>query len=201
VSRKFIAAASLAFTLVASTFASGEALAADPPSPMESFKSSHTAVLDLVHKKAGNAAVEKVVDAWFDYDGMAKDAIGSEKKCEPRCDEYEALLARLIRQNYLKRINQADTGKIEFVGEDVRGKKAKVETKVTFEKDGAQQTLEIDYIVYLVDDKWVCRDVITDGVSLRRTYKYEFNKVIREGGIDELILKLENKLAEVAQAN
>jgi phospholipid transport system substrate-binding protein len=196
VSSKLIAAASLALTL---SF-SGLAFAADPPSAMESFKASHSAVLDLVHKKAGNEAVEKVVDSWFDYEGIAADAIGSKKKCEPRCDEYEALLGRLIRQNYLKRINQADTGKIDFVGEDIRGKKAKVETKVTFKKDGVEQTLEIDYIVYLVDDKWVCRDVITDGVSLRRTYKYEFNKVIRDGGIDDLILKLENKLAEVAAA-
>jgi phospholipid transport system substrate-binding protein len=160
----------------------------------------HTAVLDLVHKKAGNSAVEKVVDKWFDYQSMADEAIGSEKKCEPRCDEYEALLARLIRQNYLKRINQADTGKIEFVGEDVRGKKAKVETKVTFKKDGVEQTIEIDYIVHLVDNAWVCRDVITDGVSLRRTYHYEFNKVIRQSGIDGLIAKLENKLAEIAAA-
>ena len=198
-SRKFIAAASLALTLAATTLA-GEALAADPPSAMESFKASHEAVLALVHKKAGNAAVEKAVDKWFDYPWIGSTALGSEKKCEPRCDEYEALLARLIRQNYLKRINQADTGKIEFVGEEVRGKKAKVETRVTFEKDGKLQTVEIDYILHLVDDRWVCRNVITDGVSLARTYKYEFNKVIRDEGIDGLILRLENKLAEVAKA-
>lgn len=200
-SRKFIAAASLALTLVATTFAGGEARAADPPSPMESFKASHNAVLDLVHKKAGNAAVEKEVDKWFDYAWIADQAIGSEKKCEPRCDEYEELLARLIRTNYLKRINQADTGKIDFVGEEIRGKKAKVETTVEFEKDGVKQSLEIAYILHLEGDRWVCRNILTDGVSLERTYRFEFNKILRDEGIDGLILRLENKLAEVAKAN
>jgi ABC-type transporter MlaC component len=33
-----------------------------------------------------------------------------------------------------------------------------------------------------------------------RTYKYEFNKILRDEGIDGLILRLENKLAEVAKA-
>lgn len=198
--RNLIASATLALSLVATTLFATEAAAADPPSPMETFKASHDAVLDLVHKKAGNKSIEKVVDQWFDYEAMADEAIGSAKKCEPRCDEYEALLARLIRQNYLKRINQADTGKIEFVGEEIRGKKAKVDTKVTFTKDGVQQEVEISYVLHLEDDKWVCHNIITDGVSLARTYKYEFGKVIREEGIDGLILRLENKLAEVAAA-
>jgi phospholipid transport system substrate-binding protein len=197
---KFIAAASLALSLVAGNFGAADAFAADPPSAMESFKTSHNAVLDLVHKKGGNAAVAKEVDKWFDYAWIAEAALGNDKKCEPRCDEYQTLLAGLIRQNYLKRINQADTGKIEFVGEDVRGKKAKVETKVTFKKDGVEQTVEIAYILHLVDDRWVCRNIITDGVSLARTYKYEFNKILRDEGIDGLILRLENKLAEVAKA-
>ena len=68
---KFFAAASLALTLLVS----GNANAGDdPPSPLEAFKASHDAVIDLVHKKAGNKAIEKVVDDWFDFHAMAEEA-------------------------------------------------------------------------------------------------------------------------------
>jgi phospholipid transport system substrate-binding protein len=194
VARSFIATLSLALTLFATA-----AQAADPPSAQEAFESSHASVLKLVHDKVGNDKIEKEVDNFLDYKWIAEAALSGKKKCEPRCDEYEALLARLIRQNYLKRINQSDTGSMTTTGAETRGKKAKVDTLVKFNKDGEDQELQISYVMHFVDDKWVCRNIITDGVSLARTYKYEFNKIIRDEGIDGLIARLENKLAEVAK--
>lgn len=176
-----------------------------PPSALDAFKSSHQTVVGLVHDKAGTDKIESEVDELLDYEWIAHAALGGErryeKKCEPRCAEYEALLAKLIRENYLKRIRQADTGKVEYLGEEVRKDKAKVDTRVTFEKDGQTQSLEISYVMHYVDGKWVARNIITDGVSLAKTYRYEFGKILRDEGIDGLITRLETKLAEVAKAD
>jgi ABC-type transporter MlaC component len=46
----------------------------------------------------------------------------------------------------------------------------------------------------------VCQNIITDGVSLAKTYRYEFNKILRDEGIDGLIARLESKIAEIAKA-
>lgn len=186
------------------------AYAADaPPSALEAFKASHQTVVGLVHDKAGSDKIETEVDELLDYEWIAHAALGGErryeKKCEPRCAEYEALLAQLIRENYLKRIRQADSGKVEYLGEEIRKDKAKVDTRVTFEKDGATQTVEVDYVMHYVETenggRWVARNIITDGVSLSKTYRYEFGKILRDEGIDGLISRLQTKLADVAKAD
>lgn len=185
--------------------AAGTAHAADAPSALEAFKASHQTVVGLVHDKAPTDKLQSEVDDLLDYTWIARAALGGErryeKKCEPRCAEYEALLAKLIRENYLKRIRQADTGTVEYLGEEVRKNKAKVDTRVTFTKDGEKQVLEISYVMHYVDGKWVARNIITDGVSLAKTYRYEFGKIVRDEGIDGLINRLQTKLADVAKAD
>ena len=50
-----------------------------------------------------------------------------------------------------------------------------------------------------VDGRWQVRDIVTDGVSLARNYKYEFNQILKKDGIDGLIARLESKLAVLAK--
>lgn len=177
------------------------------PSALKAFQATQDAVLAKVRKKAGDAAIEALVDTFLDYQWIAEQSLGGpgryEKRCEPRCAEFEQLLGKLIRKNYLLRIHDADKGKIEYLGEEARknGAKAKVDTLVTFKNtEGAQQRVKVSYVMHWVDGKWMTRNIITDGVSLAKTYRYEFNKLLREGGIDRLIAQLEGQLAQLAQA-
>lgn len=175
-------------------------------SALDEFKKKHETVLMFVRTKVGNDIISKEVDGLLDYKWIAASALGgknrADRRCEPRCAEFESLLTRLIRQNYLKRIVQADTGKVEYLGEERRPRATKVTTKVTFTKNGETQELEIAYVMHFVDGHWSVRDIITDGVSLAKNYRYEFTRILREGGdagIDNLITRLETKLAEVAK--
>ena len=200
--RTIIASLTLAITLVAAP-----AHAADK-SAMETFQESHDTVLQLVKKKAGDPAIEKEVDNFLDYKWIAEQSLGGparyEKKCAPRCAEFEAILTKLIRENYLKRIYQSDSGSIEYKGEELRknGTKAKVDTVVRFDKNGQDQKLEISYVMHkLPDGRWMCRNMITDGVSLAKTWRYDFNQVLKKEGIDGLIARLNTKLSDVAKAD
>jgi len=170
---------------------------------MATFKEKHGQVIRLVKSRASSRSIEKRVDQLLDYEWIAQSALGGpkrfEKRCEPKCDEFKALLTRLIRENYLKRIRLSDRGKVEYVGEDRRARATKVTTRVSFEKNGHQQVIEVAYVMHRVDDAWQVRDIITDGVSLARNYKYEFNKVLRDGGIDELMRRLQEKLDSLAK--
>ncbi|MBC8070535.1 MAG: ABC transporter substrate-binding protein [Deltaproteobacteria bacterium] len=183
--------------------APAEPLPAGMPSALEEFKKRHETVLLLVKTKVADAAIQAEVDRLLDYKWIAAAALGgkgrSDKRCDPRCAEYEDLLSRLIRQNYLKRITQAETGKVEYLGEERRAKASKVTTRVTFTKDGVDQKVEVAYIMHIVDGQWFVRDIITDGVSLSKNYRYEFNKIMRDEKIDGLIARLETKLADLAK--
>ena len=52
--------------------------------------------------------------------------------------------------------------------------------------------------MHKVGDSWEVRDIITDGVSLARNYRYEFNQILKGQGIDELVVRLQKKLSALA---
>lgn len=172
-------------------------------SALDEFKRRHEVVLLLAKSKVPEQAITAEVDTLLDYKWLADQSLGRkhlpDDACEPRCAEFEALLTRLIRQNYLKRIAQAENGTVDYVGEERRARATKVTTKVRFTKDGTEQVLEVAYVMHVVGGKWVVRDIITEGVSLAKNYRYEFNKILREEGIDELVKRLETKLADLAK--
>jgi phospholipid transport system substrate-binding protein len=179
--------------------------AAEEDEALVAFRAQHEEVIRLVETKASDAELSKRVDELLDYDWIAQTSLGGPKKyakrCEPRCAEFEALLTRLIRENYLRRVRQSDKGSLKYVGVKRKADQRLVQTRVTYTKHGRTQTLEIGYVMHQEGDRWVVRNMITDGVSLAKNYRFEFNKVLKDEGIDGLIARLETKLAEVAKAD
>jgi phospholipid transport system substrate-binding protein len=158
-----------------------------------------------VRSSVKDDVIQKEVDGLLNYAWIAKTALGgtkgrADKKCEPRCAEFETALGNLIRQNYLKRLHDADQGNVQYVGEEKRARASKVTTKVKFKRDGVDQEIEVAYVMRAENGKWQVVDIITDGVSLVKNYKYEFNQILRDEGIDGLIKRLQTKLDDLAKA-
>ena len=196
--RQTIAALLLSLALLLPT----AALAEGGPGAIDAFKASHTEVTALVDADADIKDIQAKVDQLLDYDWIAMAALGGPSKyaelCGDRCDEFKALLTTLIRENYLKRIKAKDRGTVEYLGEDVREKATKVDTKVTFQdKEGVTKVVEIDYVMHKIDGKWHVRDVITDGVSLAKNYKYEINRLYAQEGMDVVISTLKKKIDQL----
>ncbi len=167
------------------------------------FKAKHEAVVKLVKDNADDAKLQAEVDSLLDYDWIATQSLGGADNfanvCGGRCDEFEALLSQLIRENYLRMVRKAEKHPVEYVGQ-VEGKNGayKVTTKIKVDKNGREQTVVVEYVMnHLPDGKWQVRDIITDEVSLAKTYRYEFNKIAKGEGIDGIISKLEDKLQKL----
>jgi ABC-type transporter MlaC component len=174
-------------------------------SALDTFKKTHETV--LLYQRSGVKAdvIQKLVDDLLNYNWIARTALGGTKKgavrkCEPRCDEFEMLLGNLIRQNYLRRLRDADKGTVEYLGEDKRARASKVTTRVKFNKDGVDQQVEVAYIMRAENGKWQVVDIVTDGVSLVKNYKFEFGQIMRDEGIDGLVKRLQTKLDDLAKA-
>jgi phospholipid transport system substrate-binding protein len=178
----------------------GTASAAD--TALETFKAKHNKVVELVKKRAEPAALQKEVDDLLDYKALAETSLGGParyaSKCEPRCSEFETLLARLIRENYLKRIRTDKKYDLTYVGEETKPRGTHVTTTVSLSRDGKPEVVEVVYVMHEVGGVWKVEDIITDGVSLAKNYKFEFNKILKDKGINELISRLESKLTELA---
>jgi ABC-type transporter MlaC component len=182
------------------TVAATPSVARAEQSAIEAFKAKHEGVVELVKKRASDKDLQGNVDDLLDYDWIAKAALGGPENfkevCQNRCDEFEALLTKLIRENYLRMIRKAEKHPVEYVGQTA-GKNGvyKVTTRVKIDKNGREQVVTVDYVMHQLDGHWQVRDIITDDISLAKTYRYEFNQIAKTQGIDGIIRKLEDKLA------
>jgi len=184
------------FTLLA--LAPGRARAGEAA---DAFKAKHDTIVELVNKNASDATLGNVIDDMLDYRSLAESTLGGPanfaKVCGDRCAEFEALLTKLIRANYLRMARQVNAHPLQHL-DDVEGRNGvhKVTTKVKVEKNGRQRTMTIEYVMHKVDGRWLVRDIITDDISLASTYRNDFNKIAKTEGIDGIIERLEDKLAE-----
>jgi phospholipid transport system substrate-binding protein len=176
------------------------AVAAD--GALDTFKARHGKVVEQVKKGATTEVLQKEVDLLLNYKSLAESSLGGqaryESKCAPRCAEFETLLARLIRENYLKRIRSDKKYEMTYLGEEVKVRGTHVLTQIALTRDGKPEVVEVVYVMTQTPEGWKVDDIITDGVSLAKNYKFEFNKILKDKGIDELISRLESKVSELA---
>lgn len=174
-------------------------------SAIDAFRAKQEAVVRLVSSGASDAKLQAKVDTLLDYDYLSTSALGGEKNyanvCGERCAEFNELLTRLIRENYLRMVRKAEKHPVEYVGQVAgRNDVYKVTTRVKIDKNGREQTVTVDYVMHKVNGNWQVRDIITDDVSLAKTYRYEFRQISKSGGIDAIISKLQDKLASLDAA-
>ena len=175
---------------------------------LAAFQARHKSVTTLVAQNAASAALQTEVDLLLDYDELAQAALGGSEAyastCKDQCSQFNALLGELIRENYLRLVRQANGSEVEYLGTAVSKKSnaVKLSTRVKAAASGKNKTVQIDYVMQQRDGKWLVVDIITEGISLRKTYRFEFKKILdrpgAEGGIGGVIAKIQAKLAEIA---
>ncbi|MEZ4453220.1 MAG: ABC transporter substrate-binding protein [Nannocystaceae bacterium] len=200
---RILVTASLLVAVAAPASAVAAPTSAAAGTALDTFRAGHTKVVELVAKRADAAAIQKEVDGLLDYHALAEESLGGAsryaERCGTRCAEFEGLLARLIRENYLRRIRSDKEHSVQFLGEEARARGTKVRTVINYQKEGKDAVVEVDYVMHESDGRWQVRDIVTDGVSLAKNYKYEFNQILKTDGIDGLIGRLESKLAVLAK--
>lgn len=164
------------------------------------FQAKHGAILELVEQNASDAKLGKQLDAMIDYHALAEASLGGAdnyaKVCGKRCAEFEALLTQLVRESYLRMVRKANQYPVEYVGAvEGKGGAHKITTKMVVEKNGRQRKITVEYVLHQVGGAWQIRDIITDDVSLVKTYRHDFHKIAKQDGIDGVIERLEQRLA------
>ncbi|MCX4241553.1 Tgt2/MlaC family protein [Paraliomyxa miuraensis] len=178
----------------------GEPGVTERPGALETFTSTQAELTALVDAHAPAKDVQALVDGLLDYRFIMQAALGGpaqyEARCAPRCDELQALLTALVRRTYVERITTSGRGTVEVVAHHVRDKATKIDTRVRWVEQGQTKVVSVDYVMHEVGGRWLVRDLITEGVSLAKNYRYELLRLHAEGGIDLVITRLERKLHE-----
>lgn len=162
------------------------------PGALDALKRKHAEVLSLVDAHAPPHRIAECADALLDYDWLVEHTLAADR----RRDQARGLLVELIRRDYLEHLTSRGRGDVEYLREHPIEGTVRVETRVRITDIGKTRIIEIDYVTRRTFGEWRVRDVVTEGVSLAKNYKYEISRLSASGGTDGVIAGLQRRLKE-----
>lgn len=141
-------------------------------------------------------ALKKTISLVFDYSEMSKRSLGKHwnQRTPAEKKRFSELFSTLLENSYAGKIESYNNERIVYLKETVDGDHAEVKSKVVTAK---RDEFTLDYRMINQNGKWMVYDVVIEGVSLVSNYRTQFNKIITNGGYNELVKKLEAKTDEL----
>lgn len=191
--------------LIAAAFLPTPSEAAD--GPMRLLRRSHARINQLLRSdyepsspkaKEVQAAVKEVVNGFLDYRELGRRSLGQhwEARTKKEQEEFVSVLRELIERNYVKQLRSNLDYEVDYRKQSVTGTEATVLTVVRVEKNKRVAETEILYKLREVGRGWFVFDIVTDGVSLIRNYRTQFNRIINKESYPALLKKMKRKLGE-----
>lgn len=104
-------------------------------------------------------------------------------------ENFTNIMTRLLGHVYVGKLENYSGGAVEYVGETIKGKRAKVTTVI--ENNGIK--LPVHYLMRKNGEKWMVYDINIEGVSLVRNYQQQFKSILRKDKYQGLIKVLKEK--------
>lgn len=149
------------------------------------------------------ANLRRTISEFINVEVLAEEALGAHWDARTPAErvEFTALLRDLIETSYSKKLGDDGIAPgsytVTWDGERSRNGRTRVEATVTY--DGEPHAVEV--IMRDGDDgSRVVFDLVTDDVSLRDSYAESFDNIITEHSWEELISRMQERLAELRAA-
>jgi phospholipid transport system substrate-binding protein len=139
------------------------------------------------------AEIRKITENLFDFAEMSQRSLGSAwaQASPAEQQEFVRLFGGLIATAYMGKMEQYAGEPITYVGEQIEGDDARVQSRVVTPK-GSE--VPIEYRLYrAVDGHWTVYDVHVDGFSLVGSYKAQFTRLLQRGSFADLLKRLRDK--------
>ena len=181
-------------TILSLFFFTSPSLADSPNDVRELLKINIEAVVVLpqdnsLDKSHRNERIIEIITPVFDYQTMAKVSLG--KKYWPKLSQekqaaFSALFIKRLQDSYLEKLDLYSDEEVLYGEPQTNGKQVHQPTTLIY-KDSRISML---YKFYRSASGWKVYDVEIGGVSVIQTYRSQFDGVLREGSIDDLLEKL-----------
>lgn len=110
-------------------------------------------------------------------------------------EKYSKLLILILKKTFLSRLEDYSGGRVDYLGERIKGNRAIVTTKFVSET----VDLPVRYKMLQAHGNWLIYDVVIEGVSLLKNYRSSYGAIITSKGFDGLLAMLERKLEGVGK--
>jgi phospholipid transport system substrate-binding protein len=137
----------------------------------------------------------KIVEEYFDFNEMAKRALGRPWKeiSQEEQQEFVRLFKQLLFNTYVRRIEAtaAPTTSTRYDGETIEGRFAVVKTRVTSVN---QPDFQIEYRLLVNGEEWKVYDILIEGISLVSNYRQQFSSILNNESFENLLKRLKEKV-------
>jgi phospholipid transport system substrate-binding protein len=142
-----------------------------------------------------------ITDTVFGYPLMAKLSLG--KKHWPQFSfeqraEFTSLFTKLFQDFYVDKLEFFSDEKVTFQPSVLVNKKKVQIPTVLLSKEKEYSML---YKMSKTKNGWRIYDIEIEGVKLIQTYKSQFNHILESGGIEDLLIKIREKIIENAKVH
>jgi phospholipid transport system substrate-binding protein len=174
-----------------------QSVAADGKSEVEELlKTNLDAVFAVLQKKgleqqAKNKEIVEIVTPMFDFELMARLSLGKKHwpgLSQDKKERFTELFIQRLKASYLTNFTLYTDEKI-FYEPSVQVKKKIHAPTYLISKD---KKISILYKFYKAGNDWKIYDLEIQGVSIIRSYRSQFSRILESGTVDDLLLKLEN---------
>jgi phospholipid transport system substrate-binding protein len=147
---------------------------------------------DLEQEAKKNEVVE-IVTSLFDFQLMAKLSLGKEYwpgLTEAKKERFTELFIKRLRTSYLDKLTVYTDENVTYEPAVQVKKKIHVPTYLI----SKQKKISMLYKLYQSESGWKIYDVEIQGVSIIRSYRSQFNEILKNGTMDDLLLKMEKSV-------
>jgi phospholipid transport system substrate-binding protein len=136
--------------------------------------------------------LRQVISARFDFDEMAKRALGQhwQRRSADERRRFVRLFTDLLWRSYADQIESFKGKKIVYAREQQDKDYAEVDTKIVTNKG---EEFSVNYLLHAIGSEWKVYDVVIENISLVNNYRSQFNHVLANSSFDELMRKLQAK--------
>ena len=139
------------------------------------------------------ARVKELIWQWFDVKEMARRSLAGHwaKRSEEERKDFAELFGDLFVESYTRLVvDHLGDQRVIYLPESVDGGVATVQTKFLSKRD---EPSFVDFAMFRRDGIWAAYDVVIDEVSIVKTYRTQFNKIIQAQSYEALVKKMRLK--------
>jgi phospholipid transport system substrate-binding protein len=139
------------------------------------------------------ARIKELILRWFDVKEMARRSLAAHwaKRSEEERQDFAELFGDLFVESYTRLVvDHLGDQRVIYLPESVDGGVATVQTKFLSKRD---EPSFVDFAMFRRDGIWAAYDVVIDEVSIVKTYRTQFNKIIQTQSYEALVKKMRIK--------
>jgi phospholipid transport system substrate-binding protein len=145
-------------------------------------------------KKERVDRLREALDAIFDYEEMAKRALGYHwrQRTPPEQEEFVKLFREFLQRVYSDKIGLYGGEQVRFGREVMDNEFAQVESTIIQPKG---EEIAVVYKLRQVNSQWKVYDAIVENISIVNNYRSQFDRVISSSSYEALVKRLRGKAA------